>query len=786
MSTGEKVLRRLIEFDRVMTCVLGEFATCAHQDIDTCVVQGLQSIAQFIGADHAYVIMLSHDATSWSATHEWCAPHVAPVIQEYQRVPMGAIPWSENRLLSGETVRVSSPHDYPPEAADTRRMHEQEGAVSVLELPIRYAMGQIAGCIGVHSHSRPVSWTDDDVHRMRMIGDTIAGLIERKRLETAFRDREERIRLSLDGSDVGTWDWDIPSGDVVYFRHWAEMLEYEAEEVGNPALDWERLLHPDDRDRVKSAIEEHLAGKTSLFEVEERLLSKSNEWRWLLFRGRVIQRDEEGRPLRAVGVHVDVTRQKEAELALLESRSQILSIFNSTEDFIISVDPYEYGLLTWNESIRRYFAEERGIELRVGMTPVQLLPPEFASIWCEFYLRALAEGAFTAEYEVVAGTRTLLLSFSPLKRGEEVFGISVFGKDITRRKQAEEELQKRLLEINELKVRLEAESTYLQEEIKLEHNFENIIGRSDALKYVLYRVQQVGSTDMTALILGETGTGKELIARAIHETSSRRTRPMVKVNCAALPLTLIESELFGHEKGAFTGAGARKLGRFELANNTTLFLDEVGELPLDLQAKLLRVLEEGEFERVGGTLTIKINVRVIAATNRDLEKEMKEGRFRPDLWYRLNVYPITVPALRERIDDIPLLVTHFVEQCCKQFGRNIRSIPTRVIEDLQNYDWPGNIRELKHVIERAVISSSGGKLQIVDNLSALPAPPALSGNGERTLEEMERDYIVQILEKTGWKVEGKLGAAEILDINPGTLRSRMKKLGIRRGYMHHL
>jgi transcriptional regulator with GAF, ATPase, and Fis domain len=284
------------------------------------------------------------------------------------------------------------------------------------------------------------------------------------------------------------------------------------------------------------------------------------------------------------------------------------------------------------------------------------------------------------------------------------------------------------------------------------------------------------------LILGETGTGKELFARAIHNLSTRSTRPLVKVNCAALPAELIESELFGHEKGAFTGAIARKTGRFELADGGTIFLDEIGDLPRKLQAKLLRVLQEGEFERLGSSRTLTVDVRVIAATNRDLAKSIAAGTFREDLYYRLNVFPVTLPSLRERPDDVPLLVRHFVEKYGKKLGRPIDTIPEPVMAALARYAWPGNVRELENIIERAVILSDDATLQLDETLEA-DRHPALPTTGPATLEEAERDHILQVLEATNWRVRGNGGAAEILDINPSTLRSRMKKLGIERpGY----
>ena len=349
---------------------------------------------------------------------------------------------------------------------------------------------------------------------------------------------------------------------------------------------------------------------------------------------------------------------------------------------------------------------------------------------------------------------------------------------------AQEEAEKRreraeasLAETIQLKEQLEAERAYLQEEIKLEYNHKNIIGQSDSLKYVLYKVEQIAASDTTVLILGETGTGKELAARAIHDLSLRKGRTLVKVNCASLSATLIESELFGHEKGAFTGSQARHLGRFEVADGATLFLDEIGELPLELQAKLLRVLQEGEFERLGSSHTIKVDTRIVAATNRNLEEEVCKGRFREDLWYRLNIFPITMPPLRERLDDIPFLVDSFVKRIARRLGKTIDILPVSVMAALQDYPWPGNVRELENVLERAVINSSGPKLRLVDELKR---PFKDLSAGPKTLEAVERDYILRVLDQTKWKVSGKNSTAEILGLNRSTLRARMEKLNIQK------
>jgi len=333
-------------------------------------------------------------------------------------------------------------------------------------------------------------------------------------------------------------------------------------------------------------------------------------------------------------------------------------------------------------------------------------------------------------------------------------------------------------EITQLKARLEQENVYLQEEIKTEHNFEEIVGQGAAMRKVLKAVETAAPTDVSVLISGETGTGKELVARAIHNLSRRKDKALVKVNCAALPAGLIESELFGHEKGAFTGALSRKPGRFELADGGTIFLDEIGDLPLELQAKLLRVLQEGEFERVGGAQTLRADVRVIAATNRDLEQAVREGKFRQDLFYRLNVFPVHLPPLRERKEDIPLLVRHFVLKHSVRLGKKIEAIPQRTMDALRAYPWPGNVREMENVIERAVILSQGPRLDFGD---WLPRPGvAPSGARIRTLEEVEREHILEALEQTGWRVSGERGAARLLGLKRTTLESRMKRLGIRK------
>ncbi|OGU08184.1 MAG: Fis family transcriptional regulator [Geobacteraceae bacterium GWC2_58_44] len=372
------------------------------------------------------------------------------------------------------------------------------------------------------------------------------------------------------------------------------------------------------------------------------------------------------------------------------------------------------------------------------------------------------------DLELIVAERTAELTRANLQLTQE----------IEERKKAERSLQGTYAEIKGLKDRLQAENIYLQQEVAREYNFGEIIGQSDVLSHVFLRVEQVAPMNATVLLLGETGTGKGVVARAIHSSSSRKHRPLITVNCTTLPATLVESELFGREKGAFTGSDTRQLGRFELADGGTIFLDEIGEMPLELQCKLLRVIQDGEFERLGSSRTIKTDVRIIAATNRNLAEEIRGGKFREDLFYRLNVFPITMPPLRQRKEDIPLLVNHFVTKFNKKMGKKIESVSKDTLNALCGYHWPGNVRELESVIERAVITSQGASLQVLDRFESFRKEEHPEVDDVKPLVDLEQDHILHVLKKTGWRIEGKNGAAGILGLNASTLRARMRKYGI--------
>jgi transcriptional regulator with GAF, ATPase, and Fis domain len=446
--------------------------------------------------------------------------------------------------------------------------------------------------------------------------------------------------------------------------------------------------------------------------------------------------------------------------------------------FISSLDSWHEHDWDFFENFRYSFDKWLKNEV-VQFTALDELPPEAAQMK-EVYHRFGVKSYLSVPMSVAGSTVGALVISTTRKHRtwpeDLVQRIRLIGEVFANglmRKRNEDEIQVAVSEIKRLKDQIEADYLYLSEEIKLEHNYGDIVGQSQALQRILVKVKQVAPTNAPVLLLGETGTGKGLIARSIHNASKHSDRPLVQVNCAALTPSLIESELFGHEKGAFSGAVTRRVGRFELAHGTTLFLDEIGELPLELQPKLLRVLQDGEFERVGGSQTIKTDVRVIAATNRDLEKEVEESRFRRDLWYRLSVFPIFVPPLRERLEDIPLFLSWFVDKYGKWIGKKFKRVPQKTIKALQRYSWPGNIRELENLIERAVITSPEGSLQI-----EVPAPNGFLPDRTLSLQELEREYIFKVLENARWKIEGREGAALRLGLNPSTLRFRMKKLRI--------
>ena len=597
---------------------------------------------------------------------------------------------------------------------------------------------------------------------------------------------------------------------------------FEASDFDSNADFWKSRLHPEDREKVIKSVENVVSSNG--YDLEYRWKCGDGEYRWFYDHGEIVY-DYHGKAREVAGSWINITDRKVTEQSinlLIKKTSSVTGkdFFRTLVKNIAEILGVNYVFIskclnTERTKVRTLAFWERddygdNIEYDLEGTPckkaisgefcyyenniIGLYPndEELKKYDAQCYLgipiynsNNLVIGHLAVfhndSFKDISNYFSILQVFA-LRAGSELERIEA--EDALRK--SHDQLEGAFDEIKSLKLKLEKENVYLKEEIKTEHNFEEIIGSSKSLKEVIDNVKKVANTDATVLIRGETGTGKELISRSIHNSSKRNKRSLIKVNCPAIPSGLIESELFGHEKGSFTGALVKKIGKFELADGGTIFLDELGDLPPDAQAKLLRVLQEREFERVGGNETYKVDVRVIAATNRNLEEAVKDGKFRADLYYRLNVFPIELPALRERTEDIPALSYYFLNKYSKRLGREINSISEGTINKLMDYDWPGNIRELENIIERAVILNSGDVLEICESVINSSEQSIIQQVSSTTrMEDVERQHIISILDQTNWQVHGDKGAAKILDMNPSTLRTRMAKLGIKKKTVEH-
>jgi len=597
----------------------------------------------------------------------------------------------------------------------------------------------------------------------------IKDISERKKAEEALRQSRDFLEHLTSAVPDAIFSIKMPERTINWANDSFNVTGYEPEEyIGQSTKKF--YANPEDYDAVGRLQREAIRKGDDMIRTEVMALRKD---------GRVIPAEltatyywEEGKLSLITALVRDISERKQTEEKLSKSEEKYRSL----------VDNSIVGVFATTTDGRLTFVNDAMAQMFDFDSPEQMIAKGSLERWKdpkdrERMLAELQKHGRVSNFETEAVTHTgrhIQALFSAKQLGDRISGMVM---DISDRKQAEIELKEAYTEIEQLQIQLQAESAFLQEEIKLEHNFENIIGQSEELKYVLHRVEMVAPQDSTVILLGETGTGKELIARAIHQLSSRNKRPLMKVNCAALPGELIESELFGREKGAFTGATTTQIGRFELADKSTLFLDEIGELPFELQAKLLRVLESGEFERLGSPRMLHSDARIITATNRDLEAEVRKGRFREDLWYRLKIFPITVPPLRDRTEDIPLLVNHFVQLFSRKMGKKAASlkITKSSMRALQSYPWPGNVRELMHVVESALITSEKNKLHF-----DLPKTADAATRKLKTFEEMEREYVLEVLKAKNWKIEGRDSASSILGLPPSTLRARIRKLGLKR------
>ena len=633
---------------------------------------------------------------------------------------------------------------------------------------------------GLPLHARRKDGTEFPVDIMLSPVETPAGrfvlsvlrdITERKKAEEALRVSEQRFRTLVEGvRDYAIFMLDA-QGRVSSWTASAERMKgYQAEEI--LGRHFSQFYTQEDVERGKPSAHLEQAASHGRVEYEGWRLRKDGSRFWASVVLTAI-RGPQSELLGFSKITRDFSDRRKVEEALRASEARFRSLFEFSPDAILATDA-EGKIAEVNGQVERFFGYSRDELLG---RPIELLIPE--------RFRPAHPG-HRIEYSAHAKTRPMGVGLelyarrkdgtefpvdimlSPIETGTGKIVLSVV-RDLSEKKRAEEALERK-----------EREKQYLEEELDLEHNFEEIIGETPGLKRVLKQVETVAATDVTVLILGETGTGKDLIARAIHHLSSRRAQTLVKLNCAAIPTGLLESELFGHEKGAFTGAISQKIGRLERAHQGTLFLDEIGDLPLEVQPKLLRALQEKEFERLGGTRTIPVNMRLVAATNRDLEKLVASREFRSDLYYRLRVFPITVPALRERRADIPRLARYFVDMHARRMGKQIESIPQDVVRALTKWDWPGNIRELENFIERAVLLTKGPTLRVP--LAELQAPAAAEPplKDDVTLETKEREHILRVLRETKGMIGGAKGAAARLGLKRTTLNSKLKKLGIER------
>jgi formate hydrogenlyase transcriptional activator len=594
-------------------------------------------------------------------------------------------------------------------------------------------------------------------------------ITERKKADDALHQSDEIFRQLVESvTEYAIFMLDL-QGRVSTWNVGAERIKgYQAEEI--VGQHFSRFYLREEVESGKPDRELKIAAAQGKFEDEGWRVRKDGSKFWANVIITAI-RDESGNLLGFAKVTRDFSDRKKAEEAVRVSENRFRSLFESSPDAII-VTSGDGKIAEVNGRVEKSFGYNRSellgqaVEILVPERFRQIHPSQRQQYTADPQVRPMGIGLELYGRRKDGSEFPVDIMLSPAETASGKVVLSVI-RDLSEKKQAEEAL-----------LRKERENQYLEEELNLEHSFEDIVGESAGLKRVLKQVETVAPTDVTVLILGETGTGKDLIARAIHQLSSRRGHTLVKLNCAAIPTGLLESELFGHEKGAFTGAISQKIGRLELAHQGTLFLDEIGDLPPELQPKILRALQEKEFERLGSNRTIPVDVRLVAATNRNLEKMVADRQFRSDLYYRLRVFPITIPALRERREDIPLLVRYFVAKHSRRMGKQIETIPPDVMKALAKWDWPGNIRELENFLERAVILSKGPMLRVP--LAELETPGEPSATADSTLQTTERDHILRVLRESKGLISGPKGAAARLGLKRTTLNSKLKKLEIER------
>jgi len=810
-------LQSSLEFEKLMSRLSRIVVNLPLERIDNELNDGLKGLGEVFDLDEVNITLFDCERKSRNLIHSWSRPGMLrPFTEELFNKEF---PWEPSQLAHRKVCLVSTLEDVLPEAVAERQYMLSVGARSWLSIPLLVG-GECFGTMSTALVHKQQKWDSQLISRIQCVGDVLAGVIARRHAEESQRESENRFRTFANTAPFLIWMSDTDKLRTFFNQPWLAFTGRTIEQETGEG--WASGIHPED---LKRCVESYSAGfdARSQFTLEYRLRRYDGKYRWVIDHG-TPRLDSRGLFLGYIGSCTDISDRKLSEQALAEQLKLETLLVELSAKFI---DPRPERVDGQIVEGLKCICEALGLDCSaLALIPAGqedwVMTHSYAAAGLESFqatqlhlpwvTRTVRSGQYVSFARIddlpddAAKDKEILrvhgpkssLTF-PLSAGGAAIGALGFGMLRTEREwsvpvveclglaaqiianalsraRADQDLRRACHEIEELKHRLEAENVYLREEVKLEHHHHEVVGDSEGIRRVLQAAEQVAPTDSTVLVLGETGTGKELIARTIHEHSRRKGRVMVKVNCAALPATLIESELFGREKGAFTGALTREIGRFELASGSTIFLDEVGELPIELQSKLLRVLQEGEFERLGGPKTIKVDVRVIAATSRNLLQAVREGKFRDDLFYRLNVFPITIPPLRERPDDIPPLVWHFVSQLSQRMGRSIESIQASTLDSFKSYYWPGNVRELRNVIERFLITSPGTVFR-----AKLPTLETAEETAQsQTFEEVERKHLLHILQMVGWRVRGEGGAAQVLGLKPTTLNSRMQKLGISR------
>jgi formate hydrogenlyase transcriptional activator len=821
-ETDKKTLKRRLRFEQMLSDLSAGFMTTPFDQIDGMIEHALRQIRDFFQVDRCALLEFQEDKAFARVTYIAYGEGVEQVSGGINLAEL--FPWCYGKLLQGEHINIGRVEDYPEDALRDRQSHAGMGIKSALNIPLAVG-GRISRAIVINHTRRHQTWPEEYIPRLRLLGEIFVNALERREhgLKLEEQLRFEKLLSEISGRFVNLPAERIDSEIEGAQRRICELLDLDRsalwqipeQEPGTLLLTHihqpPEIPPPPDRmnavDFFPWATRRVLGGKTVTISKMIDLPPEASQDResfrlygaksnvsvplssgegpvfglltFAVIRGERIWPETVVKRFELIAqLFAKALLHKKTETALRESEARLSLTTDAVGAglWIMDVDTQKVWVSPKSRELFHFSLDE---EIQYESYFEKIHPEDRVRVKQEVQQELRSGEGLRCQYRIILpdgttrwisarGQRFLKSTGEP----DRIMGLSL---DVTERKQMEEQLKERLNEIEGLKQRLEKENLYLREEVRLLVEHTGIVGQSIAMKRVLSQAEQVARTDSTVLLLGETGTGKELVARAIHSMSLRKDRTLVAVNCSSLPPTLIESELFGREKGAYTGALTRMTGRFEVADGSTLFLDEIGELPLDLQSKLLRVLEQGQFERLGSSRTIKVDVRIIAATNRDIQQEVNDGKFRRDLFYRLNVFPIVIPPLRERPEDIPLLVWVFVKEFQKRMGKEIENIPKKTLQTLQSYAWPGNVRELRNLIEYAMILNKGKSLNI-----HVPTRASSETGASSNLQDMERMHIVAVLEKTNWRVAGQGAAAEVLGLKRTTLLAKMKKLGIKR------